>query len=274
MVELQPRPQNPVGNHAGVPGYRRSRRFAHRDFKRYGVDLSPATVRNVMSDLKISGSASRTASVGRVPTDPRLRFFVDSPTVRQSAQRARGSWRRTTISPFHEIDAAPERGVGKVLSDSSSHTVVLMTLRVDADVLRHIEFVSVKERAPACGVGQCQRPRSNKLVTHEEPLSSEDPERITNYLNNKPDGEPLRCAQAHRHRAGQRAHPLRRPGPAGPCRRGPCPVRSPTSTSPGRAKPPGATCAERYCRGRVGSVAPFQALEDQRILLRRLLEQN
>src|SRR5215468_8867944 len=47
--------------------------------RRYGIDLSAATVRNVMSDLEELGLLKQPhTSAGRVPTDQGLRFFVDS----------------------------------------------------------------------------------------------------------------------------------------------------------------------------------------------------
>src|SRR6266566_9768910 len=47
--------------------------------RRHGIDLSPASVRNVMSDLEEAGLLKQPhTSAGRVPTDSGLRFFVDS----------------------------------------------------------------------------------------------------------------------------------------------------------------------------------------------------
>src|SRR5881392_2186938 len=47
--------------------------------RRHGVDISPATVRNVMSDLEEAGLLAQPhTSAGRVPTAQGLRFFVDS----------------------------------------------------------------------------------------------------------------------------------------------------------------------------------------------------
>src|SRR6187455_3868620 len=44
-----------------------------------GLDLSPATIRNVMADLEEMGFvASPHTSAGRVPTPKGYRFFVDS----------------------------------------------------------------------------------------------------------------------------------------------------------------------------------------------------
>ena len=47
--------------------------------KRYGLELSPATVRNVMADLEEAGMLTQPhTSAGRVPTDAGLRYFVDT----------------------------------------------------------------------------------------------------------------------------------------------------------------------------------------------------
>src|SRR6266550_2730922 len=47
--------------------------------RRHGIDLSPATVRNVMSDLEEVGLLKQPhTSSGRVPTDQGIRYFVDS----------------------------------------------------------------------------------------------------------------------------------------------------------------------------------------------------
>src|SRR5256885_11110923 len=51
-----------------------------RSLSRYsGLDLSPATIRNVMADLEELGFvASPHSSAGRIPTSRGYRFFVDT----------------------------------------------------------------------------------------------------------------------------------------------------------------------------------------------------
>src|SRR5690606_24769731 len=47
--------------------------------KKYNIGFSPATVRNIMSDLEESGYINHPhTSAGRVPTDKGYRFYVDS----------------------------------------------------------------------------------------------------------------------------------------------------------------------------------------------------
>jgi heat-inducible transcriptional repressor len=65
-----------------------------------GLDLSPATIRNVMADLEEAGFvASPHTSAGRVPTARGYRLFVDSLlTVRRDVCRHRAR-PRTTPAP-------------------------------------------------------------------------------------------------------------------------------------------------------------------------------
>ena len=56
--------------------------------KQTGLELSPATIRNVMADLEEMGFiASPHTSAGRVPTPKGYRFFVDSLMVTSPLDR-------------------------------------------------------------------------------------------------------------------------------------------------------------------------------------------
>src|SRR3954467_6696051 len=98
--------------------------------RRYGIDLSPATVRNVMSDLEEAGLLKQPhTSAGRVPTDQGLRFFVDSLL---KVRTLSGKERDDLVQRYHlgtdDLDTAL-RDASKVLSELSTHTVVLVTPR-------------------------------------------------------------------------------------------------------------------------------------------------
>lgn len=162
--------------------------------RRYGIDLSPATVRNVMSDLEEMGLIrQRHTSAGRIPTELGLRFFVDSLLeTRPLSPDDRAQFAARYDFSTREVDEAL-REAGKVLSELSSHTVVVTMPRADADVLRHIEFVRVRENALLAVIVSSSGRVQNKLVAlvDGEPLSGDDLERIHNYLNEKLDGRTL-----------------------------------------------------------------------------------
>lgn len=165
--------------------------------RRYGVELSPASVRNVMSDLEEMGLIHQLhTSAGRIPTALGLRFFVDSlltEKVRQLSPREREDLAGRYSFSNREIDAAL-REAGKVLSELSTHTVVVTMPRTDGDVLKHIEFVRVRDDALLAVLVSSSGRVQNKLVpilVEDGPLSSDDLERIHNYLNDKLDGRTL-----------------------------------------------------------------------------------
>lgn len=165
--------------------------------RRYGVDLSPATVRNVMSDLEELGLIRQPhTSAGRIPTDLGLRFFVDSlltEKVSHLSPREREDLAGRYAFSTREIDAAL-RDAGKVLSELSNHTVVVTMPRSEIEVLKHIEFVRVRDdMLLAVLVGTTGRVQ-NKLVPvppGDGPLRDGDLDRIHNYLNDKLEGRTL-----------------------------------------------------------------------------------
>lgn len=161
--------------------------------RRYGVDLSPATVRNVMADLEELGLIRQPhTSAGRVPTELGLRFFVDSLLkVRQLSQKEREELASHYAFPSAEVDTVL-REAGKVLSDLSSHTVVVVAPSRDADVLTHVEFIRLADPHNLLAILVSQSGRvANKIIHLDAPLGSDELERINNYLNEKLDGKTL-----------------------------------------------------------------------------------
>lgn len=162
---------------------------SRRVTRRYGVDLSPATVRNVMSDLEELGLIRQPhTSAGRVPTASGLRFFVDSLLkVRQLSQKEKEELVSRYAFSSGEGDTAL-REAGKVLSDLSSHTVVVLAPKADLDVLSHVEFLRLPQGLLAILVSKSGR-ITNKII-HED-VSPEELDRIHNYLNERLDGKTL-----------------------------------------------------------------------------------
>jgi heat-inducible transcriptional repressor len=152
--------------------------------RRYGIDLSPATVRNVMSDLEEAGLLKQPhTSAGRVPTDQGLRFFVDSLLkVRALSPKEREELQSRYSIPTDDVDAAL-RDATKVLAELSAHTVVLVTPRPEADVLDHVEFVRLREFQLLVVLVTKSGQVQNKIVTTLEPIPSDELERMNNYLN-------------------------------------------------------------------------------------------
>jgi heat-inducible transcriptional repressor len=160
--------------------------------RRHGVDLSAATVRNVMSDLEEVGLLSQPhTSAGRVPTAQGLRFFVDSLLkVRGMSPRERDELRARYELPSGELDTAL-REAGRMLSELSHHTVVVATPRIELDVLEHLEFVRMPSGALLAVLVTRNGQVQNRLVNPGFPVDTEELERIHLFIQARLGGLPL-----------------------------------------------------------------------------------
>jgi heat-inducible transcriptional repressor len=105
-----------------------------------GLELSPATIRNVMADLEELGLiASPHTSAGRVPTARGYRLFVDTMLTARREQLA-----NTPELPHDQ----PQRVIAhaaQLLSNMSQFVGVVMAPR-RASVFHHIEFLRLSEK--------------------------------------------------------------------------------------------------------------------------------
>ena len=111
--------------------------------KASGLDLSPATIRNVMADLEELGLiASPHTSAGRIPTARGYRLFVDTMLTAQPRQ-----WDESRLEPQIPADQ-PQRVIAnaaQVLSSLYNFVGVVTTPRKPS-LFRHIEFLRLGER--------------------------------------------------------------------------------------------------------------------------------
>ncbi|MEY4563032.1 MAG: hypothetical protein RLZZ618_2309 [Pseudomonadota bacterium] len=109
-----------------------------------GLDLSPATIRNVMADLEDLGLiASPHTSAGRIPTARGYRLFVDTMLTAQPLDLSGSSAPEPQLRPDQ-----PQRVIAnaaQILSNLSSFVGVITAPR-KVSVFHHIEFLRLSER--------------------------------------------------------------------------------------------------------------------------------
>jgi heat-inducible transcriptional repressor len=152
--------------------------------RHHGLSLSPATVRNVMSDLEEMGFlASPHTSAGRVPTDKAFRFYVDSllqvRTIDQDQQDEIRSRYRGRSRDVGEI----LKDTSRILSSISHYIGIVIAPRFAADVFRQIEFVQLCDRRILAILVSESGVVQNRIIESDEMLNSEDLVRMSNYLN-------------------------------------------------------------------------------------------
>ncbi|MBW8829069.1 MAG: heat-inducible transcriptional repressor HrcA [Burkholderiales bacterium] len=109
-----------------------------------GLDLSPATIRNVMADLEDLGLiASPHTSAGRIPTARGYRLFVDTMLTAQPGQWGDGSG----IEPQLQADQ-PQRVIANAaqILSSLSNFVGVVTTPKKPSVFCHIEFLRLGDK--------------------------------------------------------------------------------------------------------------------------------
>ncbi len=107
-----------------------------------GLELSPATIRNVMADLEDLGLiASPHTSAGRVPTARGYRLFVDAMLTAQPLPPAAAIEAKLA----HEQPQRVIANAAQLLSNLSSFVGVITAPR-KASVFHHIEFMRLSER--------------------------------------------------------------------------------------------------------------------------------
>ena len=152
-----------------------------------GMELSPATIRNVMSDLEELGLiASPHTSAGRIPTARGYRMFVDTMlTVR-----------REGLSPVSEM-AAPGIEAGqpyRVIShaanmlSSLSQFVGVITAPRRASVFRHIEFLSLSDRRVLVIIVSPEGEVQNRIIHTQATFTQPQLLEAANFLNSHYSG--------------------------------------------------------------------------------------
>jgi len=108
-----------------------------------GMELSPATIRNVMADLQDSGLLfSPHASAGRIPTEAGLRLFVDGLLeVGHLTEEERQTIEAQCAAEGRSVQQTLSEAT-RVLSGLSNCAGLVVAPKSDA-ALRHIEFVSL-----------------------------------------------------------------------------------------------------------------------------------
>lgn len=151
--------------------------------RRYGLEVSAATVRNVMSDLEEMGLLRHThTSAGRIPTDRGLRYYVDTLLRIRSLTNIEKDDIRERVGPASDLPEVMHR-VTKVLRELSHLAVVIQTPRPESDSVSHIEFVRLRDNQLLAVIATSRGQIQNKLVAVDFPLSPSDLDRINNYLN-------------------------------------------------------------------------------------------
>ena len=152
--------------------------------KTSGLELSPATIRNVMADLEELGLiASPHTSAGRIPTARGYRVFVDTMLTARPAPRFEDSSIAPLIEPLQPDQ--PQRVIASAaqMLSSLSHFVGVVTAPRKPGVFHHIEFLRLGERRVLVILVSPEGDVQNRVIITARDYSQGELVEATNYLN-------------------------------------------------------------------------------------------
>src|SRR4029078_3682639 len=164
--------------------------------RRYGLDVSPATVRTVMGDLEEAGFLKHAhTSAGPMPTERGLRYYLDMLLRVRSLTLGEKYDIRERLGASGDVPDVMQR-TSRLLRELSHLTVVVQAPRPDSDVVEHLEFVQLREGQLLAVIAAASGQIQNKLVPIDFVLTAGDLDRINNYLNELMTGLTLEQVRA------------------------------------------------------------------------------
>ncbi len=156
-----------------------------------GLKLSPATIRNVMSDLEELGFvASPHTSAGRVPTVQGYRFFVDTLlSVKPLDQRA-----IEKIRAEFDVEQAPKdlvESASGMLSAITQLAGIVTLPRRDHPLFKRVEFLPLSENRVLAVLVSGKDEVQNRILKTERACSAAELQQASNYLNKLFSGKDL-----------------------------------------------------------------------------------
>jgi heat-inducible transcriptional repressor len=151
--------------------------------KASGLDVSPATIRNIMSDLEEFGLVSAPhTSAGRVPTSQGYRVFVDSLLeVRPLDEPAVDKLRRELPTEGTTPDLLSS--ATSLLSEMTHFVGVVSVPKREEFPFRHIDFVPLDGNRVLVILVLTDSQVQNRVIATQHPYSPGELEQIANYLN-------------------------------------------------------------------------------------------
>jgi heat-inducible transcriptional repressor len=155
-----------------------------------GLDLSPATIRNVLSDLEELGFVKAPhTSAGRVPTIMGYRFFVDTLVKLRPPQ---GDELKLVQEVLQSAEPQSLVQTASTLLSSMTQLAGLVTLpRRVHTALRQIEFLPLSDRRVLAILVLNDRDVQNRILHVHRDFSADELQRAGNYLTEQFGGREL-----------------------------------------------------------------------------------
>lgn len=160
------------------------------------LDLSPATIRNMMADLEEMGLiCSPYTSAGRIPTVRGYRLFVDTLLqVKPLDNEEEQHLRQLFIQNYYEQNLWEQ--TSNLLSEVTHLASVVMLPRHNSKALRHVEFLPLSKKRVLVILVFNKYDVENRIIHTSRRYSPAELQYAANYLNNAFVGKEIKAVRA------------------------------------------------------------------------------
>jgi heat-inducible transcriptional repressor len=163
-----------------------------------GLGLSPATIRNIMSDLEALGFVSSPhTSAGRIPTQQGYRFFVDSLLIMQPLESKQIKQLESTLSSTDQ--SALITTAADILSELTQFAGMILIPKRKALVFKHLEFMPLSDKRILLIIVSTDGSVQNRIILSDTPYSASSLTEAGNYFNAHYSGQTFEQARHKLH---------------------------------------------------------------------------
>jgi heat-inducible transcriptional repressor len=147
-----------------------------------GLELSPASIRNIMADLEELGFiASPHTSAGRIPTPRGYRFFVDTLLKVRPLDQVEINQLEGQLQPDNTQKLVSQ--ASHLLSDLTRFAGVVMTPKRRSAAFRHIEFLRLSEKRILLIIVAPDGDVQNRIILTDRAYKPSELTEAANFLN-------------------------------------------------------------------------------------------
>ncbi|CAA6816621.1 MAG: Heat-inducible transcription repressor HrcA [uncultured Thiotrichaceae bacterium] len=163
--------------------------------KRSGLDLSAATIRNVMADLENTGYIrSPHTSAGRVPTSQGYRLFVDSLVKVQPLESGSIDGLQIQFNANQDTGTLVQ-SASTILSRVTSLTGLVTIPRHNPSSIRQVEFLRLADNQVLVILVLSRNEVQNRIIQLDDTISADELQQAANFLNECLVGKDVSAAR-------------------------------------------------------------------------------
>jgi len=152
--------------------------------KTSGLNLSPATIRNLMLDLEEAGYLHQPhTSAGRIPTPKGFRYYVDHILpIQELGHSLQQQIQEALTPPGHEPQEL-FRQASRVLSLMTGHPALLLAPRPQGMRIKHMQFISLGDDGVLTILVSQDNQVQTRFVRTGQRFTQDVLDRFSNYVN-------------------------------------------------------------------------------------------